>query len=260
MAQLLAGHVPLIQRLRERLFPPASIDDALWAKAHDGCAWISALDPNRKQRLRELAARFLREKAITAVGGLVLKAQERILLAALCSLPLLEIGARGWRGWSELVVYPGAFRVQRHTLDADGVLHEWEDELIGEAWGSGPMIVSWTDVLADVREPHSGYNVVAHEMAHKIDALDGTLDGTPPLAEAWRQQWARDFQHHFDQFRRRVETGRHTRLDPYAAESAEEFFAVMSECHFSMPVLLRKEMPEIAAHLRRLYGPPPFDR
>ena len=54
---------------------------------------------------------------------------------------------------------------------------------------------------------------------------------------------------------REVDAGRETAIDGYAAEAPEEFFAVVSEYHFSDPQLLRAEMPKVAAHLERFYGP-----
>ncbi|MBB6063752.1 hypothetical protein HNR76_000278 [Pseudoxanthomonas broegbernensis] len=180
-----------------------------------------------------------------------------MLLAALCCLPLLEFGRAGLRGWSQLIVYPEAFRVRRSHVDAAGVLHEWDDDLIGEAWDHGPLILSWADVQADLDEPDAGYCVAVHEMAHKLDALDGELDGTPPLPARWQHAWARDFQRAYDAFRAQVDAGRKTAIDPYAAEAPEEFFAVVSEYHFSAPALLEEEMPAVAAHLARFYGPPP---
>ncbi|MBW8807242.1 MAG: zinc-dependent peptidase, partial [Lysobacter sp.] len=43
-----------------------------------------------------------------------------------------------------------------------------------------------------------------------------------------------------------------------AADAPEEFFAVVSECHFSNPGALLARMPQVAAHLTRFYGPSPF--
>ncbi|MEE7567552.1 zinc-dependent peptidase [Xanthomonas sp. Kuri4-3] len=259
MAQLPAGHVPLIQRWFGWLRPrPPEIDAALWEAACSGCAWIAALDPARRARLRQLSARFLQQKTVSPVAGLQLGDRERVLLAATCCLPLLEIGAAGWRGWSQLIVYPEAFRVQRSHVDAAGVLHEWDDELIGEAWDQGPLIVSWADVQADLADPRAGFNVVVHEMAHKLDALDGVLDGTPPLPRDWQRRWAGDFQRHYDALCAVLEAGGESAIDPYAAEAPEEFFAVVSEYHFSAPQVLQAAMPEVAAHLARYYGPSPF--
>jgi Mlc titration factor MtfA (ptsG expression regulator) len=216
------------------------------------------LEPQRRERLRQLAARFLHEKTITPLAGLQLDPVQRTLLAALCCLPLLEFGEAGLRGWSQLLVYPEAFRVRRSHLDAAGVLHEWDDELVGEAWDHGPLILSWADVQAELDEPEAGYCVAVHEMAHKIDVLDGELDGTPPLPPRWQREWARDFQRAYDAFCAQVDAGEETAIDPYAAEAPEEFFAVTSEYHFSAPQLLAGSMPEVAAHLARFYGPSPL--
>src|SRR3546814_5437178 len=87
-------------------------------------------------------------------------------------------------------------------------------------------------------------------MAHKLDALDGVLDGTPPLPRAWQREWARDFQAAFDAFAAEVDRGRDTLVDPYAAEAPEEFFAVCSEYYFSDPRLLQATLPTVAAHMR----------
>ncbi len=237
---------------------PEPIDPGLWRDARQRLPWLSRLDEARAGRLSALAALFLQRKTITPLGGLELDDADRVLLAALCCLPLLEFGREGLHGWSQLLVYPDAFRAHRSHVDAAGVLHEWEDELIGEAWEQGPLVLSWADVREDLAEPDAGYCVAVHEMAHKLDALDGLLDGTPPLPRAWQREWARDFQRAYDAFADAVDAGRKTTVDPYAAEAPEEFFAVCSEYHFSDPATLRAAMPEVAAHLQRLYGPSPF--
>jgi Mlc titration factor MtfA (ptsG expression regulator) len=79
------------------------------------------------------------------------------------------------------------------------------------------------------------------------------------LPGPWQRGWARDFQAAYDALAARVDTGRETAIDGYAAEAPEEFFAVVSEYHFSDPQLLRTEMPKVAAHLARFYGPSPLD-
>ena len=243
----------LLRRLRR---DPVPVDPVLWRDACAGLPWLRGLDASANATLAALAARFLRHKTITTLGGLELDARQRVQLAALCCLPLLRFGAEGLHGWSQLLVYPDAFRVDRSHVDAAGVMHEWEDELIGEAWDSGPLVLSWADIQAEIQDPHAGYCVVVHEMAHKIDVLDGALDGTPPLPRAWQREWARDFQQAYDALVRDVDAGRRTRIDAYAAEAPEEFFAVCTEYHFSDARTLQAAMPEVAAHLRRFYGAP----
>lgn len=244
----------LFRRLR-----PAAIDSELWRTTCAAVPWLHALDEPRRQRLAALSARFLHTKTITPVDGLALDARQRCMLAALCCLPLLEFGERGMDGWSQLIVYPDAFRVNRSHVDAAGVMHEWDDELIGEAWETGPVILSWADVAEDCADPRAGFCVAAHEIAHKLDALDGVLDGTPALPRPWQREWARDFQAAFDALAAQVEAGDEPAIDRYASEAPEEFFAVVTEYHFSDPARLAAAMPAVAAHLRRFYGPSPFE-
>lgn len=259
MAQLPARYVPLIQRLLRWLRPaPALLDEALWQQLCQHSALLAGLGSERSQQVRQLAGIFLAEKTITPLHGLALCNTQRALLAALCCLPLTQLGHRGLYGWSQLLVYPDAFRVQRSHLDAAGVLHQWDDEIIGESWQDGPLILSWADVLADLAEADAGFCVVVHEMAHKIDSLDGALDGTPPLDRPWQRQWAADFQQAYDWLCHQLDCGQDTGIDPYAAQAPEEFFAVTSEYHFSNPQLLARVMPAVAAHLQRYYGPSPM--
>jgi hypothetical protein len=241
---------------RRRRRPAADLDPALLRQAGAGLPWLRTIDPSRRQRLHALAGEFLAEKTITPVHGLRLNTVQRLRLALLCCLPLLEFGGAGLQGWHELVVYPGAFRTRRSHVDANGILHEGEQILIGEAWMQGPLILSWADVQADIAAPDEGYCVVVHEMAHKLDALDGVMDGTPPLPRNWQRQWAQDFQRAYDALCLQVDAGHSTAIDPYAAEAPEEFFAVCSEYHFSDPQTLRAAMPAVADHLHRFYGPP----
>jgi Mlc titration factor MtfA (ptsG expression regulator) len=86
----------------------------------------------------------------------------------------------------------------------------------------------------------SGYNVVIHEFAHKLDLRDGALDGCPPLSgRARRQAWQACMQHNYDEFCRQVNAASRFAglvepvwLDDYAAESLAEFFAVTLEAYF----------------------------
>jgi hypothetical protein len=248
----------LFRRLRNATAPPA-LSDAQRETLAQRLPFLARLAPERLDRLHGLVARFLGEKTITPLQGLELDDGQRLQLAGLACLPLLEFGAEGLHGWRQVLVYPGAFRVQRRHHDEDtGVVDEWVDELSGEAWDQGPLVLSWDDIQAELAEPEDGYQLVVHEMAHKIDILDGAMDGTPPLPADWQREWARDFQAAYEAFCRRVDDGEETPIDPYAAEAPEEFFAVASEYHFSAPDLLAQEMPAVAGHLRRFYGESPI--
>jgi Mlc titration factor MtfA (ptsG expression regulator) len=232
-----------------------ALPDDTWARALRRPAWTRVLDDAAKAKLRELTERFLADKAITPARGLSLTDDRKVLVAMLCCRPVLHLGYEWLRGWHEVIVYPGQFRVRRHDYDErTGVAEEWDDDLAGEAWERGPIVLSWADVRADLDSPEPGFDVVAHEIAHKLDGLDGEMDGAPPLPGNERAGWARDFQAAYDALRADVDAGREPAIDEYAAEAPEEFFAVCSEYWFTAPEVLRAAMPAVAARLQRFYS------
>jgi len=243
--------------------PP--FDEAEWVALLARSPLLAGLEPAARERLRRLTAVFLERQTITPAQGLVLDADDRLALAAHACLPLLRFGAEGLHGWSQVIVHPGAFRVEQgrhgapHEMDTLEVVHEGFEDREGESWEYGPMVLSWADLAAEMTEPEPGRQLVVHEMAHKLDALDGLMDGTPPLPRDWQRQWAIDFGAAFAALNAELDADpeAETAIDPYAAEAPEEFFAVCSEYHFTAADVLQATYPAVAAHLERFYGPPP---
>ena len=141
-----------------------------------------------------------------------------------------------------VLVYPSAFVVdERPRRGEDGVVSAGPRTLAGEAWQHGPVILAWDDVLAGAEDERDGHNVVLHEFAHKLDAEDGAVDGTPDLGPSARYaEWARVLSTEYRRLRRDAAEGRRSVLDRYGAEDPAEFFAVATETFFEEPVLLRK--------------------
>jgi Mlc titration factor MtfA (ptsG expression regulator) len=249
----------LIARFRA---PVPPIDDTLWRQAISRVPLARALDAPRAHYLRQLAATFLHTKRFQALGGTELDDFWRLAIAMQASLPALPRGPKAFKGWTNVLVYPGEFNVRRSHYDAPtGVVTDSDDTLIGEAWDRGPMVLSLADVALDLEAPWDGFNVVVHEMAHKLDMLAGAANGVPPLPPSMnRRQWIDTMQRGFDRLSKAVDRGRRTAIDPYAAEAPEEYFAVTSELHFSQPALLREAEPDVAALLEAFYGPSPASR
>jgi Mlc titration factor MtfA (ptsG expression regulator) len=220
----------------------------LWARSTKGLSFLP-----KNPKLRELVLLFLAEKEFAGAHGLEVTDEMRISIAAQACLPILELGLDWYRGWRGIVVYPGDFRVRRTEVDEDGVVHEWDDELAGEAMPGGPVVLSW-DALA--RDP--AINVVIHEFAHKLDMLNGTADGVPPLhAGMDRAAWVKAFEKAYDGLCDAVDRGKDTWLDPYAAEHLSEFFAVISEAFFREPREARRRYPDVYDQLRGFYRQDP---
>lgn len=242
---------------RKRRLERVSLDATLWAATLAAYDFLADLDAGERGRLHALAVHFLAEKQLVGAGGFLLTEAVRIAIAAQACLPILELGIEVYDGFVGVVVYPGEFRVRRVELDDDGVMHEWDDDLSGEAMPGGPVVLSWQDVgLAG-----AGYNVVIHEFAHKIDMMHGDADGYPVAhANMDARLWHRVLAENYERFCARVDAGKRTAFDAYAAEHPAEFFAVMSEEFFTDPILLRDEMPELYAQLRLFYRQDPAAR
>jgi Mlc titration factor MtfA (ptsG expression regulator) len=230
----------------------------MWHAAIDRVPLARRLPLPDRETLRALVARFLDRKHFHAIAGAPLDDLWRLLIAIQACLPVMRQGAGALRGWSDIVVYPGEFKVHRsHHDEYTGVVSETDDVLIGEAWERGPLVLSLADVALDLEAPWDGYNVIVHEMAHKLDMLDGPANGVPPLpASIARRDWIERFQVGFDRLGRDVRRGRQTAIDPYAATDPQEYFAVVSELHYSQPSLLAEAEPDIARLLMAFYGEP----
>jgi len=236
---------------RRRVLEKHRMDDALWQRA---TGRLRFLPPHPK--LRELALLFLAEKEFTGAHALEVSDEMRVSIAAQACLPVLELGLDWYAGWRGIVVYPGDFRVRREEMDEDGVVHEWQDELAGEAMPGGPVVISWDAAAHDPL-----INVVIHEFAHKLDMLNGTADGVPPLhAGMDRAAWKRAFAEAYEGFCDSVDRGRDTWLDPYAAEHESEFFAVVSEAFFREGSATRRRYPDLYDQLKLFYRQDPAAR
>jgi hypothetical protein len=235
---------------RRRAIDKIRIADAQWQRVEAQLPFLARLAAVDRRQLREMAREFIATKEWSGAGSLQLAADMQIAIALQACLPVLKLGLDWYRDWVGIVVYPGDFVIPRQIMDETGVVHEYDDEVLGEAWEGGPVLVSWPDAPA----ANAGINVVIHEFAHKLDMTNGAVDGMPALhAGMSKRDWNAAFDPAYADFCRRVDSGEDTALDPYAAEHPAEFFAVMSEAFFETPQLLRDEYPQVDEQLRTFY-------
>ncbi|PAU65581.1 zinc-dependent peptidase [Pseudomonas sp. PIC25] len=247
---------------RQRILAKHPVDPQLWARVRQRLPLLDGLSAAEDQRLRERSVLFLHGKHLTALPGVELGTEERLLLAAQAELPLLHLPDLDWyQGFHELVLYPDDFVSPQRHRDAAGVEHEWDDERSGEAWSQGPVILAWPGVQAS--GGWEGYNLVIHELAHKLDMLNGDANGLPPLHRDMRiADWAAAMQSAYDDLNAQLDCDpdTETAIDPYAAEDPAEFFAVTSEYFFSAPDLLDEAYPAVYAQLKAFYRQDPLAR
>ena len=207
---------------------------------------------------------LLAEKPFIGCAGLVVTDEHRVLIAAQAALLLLNRRAGYFRNLRQVLVYPGAFVVDRVLPDGLGLHHATRRALSGESWQEGQVLLSWDDVLAGAAQPHDGHNVVIHEFAHQLDQESGNANGAPPVglgSAAQRAGWAAIFNAEFQALQQRLAQSATVGapgeskglIDPYAATHPAEFFAVLSEHFFEQPAPLATAHPALYRELARYY-------
>lgn len=248
----------LLRRLLRRPSPPRlAIPPALWQETVAGLQFLNGMSTEDDAALLSMTSEFLRVKAMHGAGEFELTDRVRVAIAVQACLPILHLGLASYAGWSGIVVYSGPFQVRREETDEFGVVHEWEEELAGESWEGGPVILSWDD--ADAAEP--GFNVVIHEFAHKLDLLSESADGLPPPPAGYALEgWRRTISGSYKAFCRALDRGDPVPFDEYGAEDIGEYFAVMTEAFFTDPRRLRRHDLPLYKALRAFYRQDPAVR
>lgn len=272
----------LLKRLFKRLLNPAAerrprrpMPDTLWQNALAACPWLQQLSVADRARLRELCALFLEDKEFHGAHDLRITDAMAAQIAVQACLPVLHFGAgslplRWYDDFVTIVVQPEGVVAPRTLMDEHGVVHEYQEELAGEAMPEGPVMLSWQDVrtASDAEAIAQGYNVVIHEFVHKLDLRDGEADGCPPLPpdflglspRAAHAHWRDTLQAAYDDFKEAcIKAERfsapETWLDPYGAEHISEFFAVASEGYFVNRARFTQEHPSLLALFDAFYRP-----
>lgn len=249
----------LIRRWRrwreQRLIERHAIPDALWASTRARYPFL----PD-SERLRAMSSLFLAHKEFHAAGGLVLTDAMAVAVAAQACLPVLELGLGLYDATTTIVLHPAEVEAPRRDRDDGGLVHEWTEELAGEAMDGGPLMLAWSAVEAGSQQPDDApvFNVVIHEFVHLIDMVNGEADGLPPLPSAAEsKRWVEDLSLAWDRFADRVAHREPSCIDPYGSAQLDEFFAVAAEAFFVQPARLKQEDPRLFAQLAGFFRQEP---
>lgn len=248
----------LRRRRESRTLARRAIPDPLWQLTLARFPFLNWRGAVEVAALRDMATLFLADKEFTGTQGLAVDDDMAVAIAAQACLPALKLGLGWYDGFKGIVVHADAVIAQREFVDDAGVVHEYEEELSGEAMHGGPVMLAWRDVEEAGDSAGMGYNVVIHEFVHVMDMRDGDADGVPPLPDrAAQKAWTAVLDAEYDAFCARVDAGEETLLDPYAAEAPEEFFAVASEAFFVAPRDFRSVHPRVYELLRGFFKQDP---
>lgn len=247
----------LTERRRKRLLEDPFPAEWTAILEHNVAAY-QLLDDDERQRLRELVQVFVAEKHWEGAGGLELDDEIRVTIAGTGCQLLIGRSHDLFAEVESIVVYPSAVVVPpqaRSIFDAGIRPVDADTPALGVAHRGGALVLAWDSARKGARDPDDGHNVVIHELAHKIDFLDGEADGTPPLPSgSARRAWAEAFAPAYLAHKERAERGKRSFLDDYAITNEAEYFAVATEAFFEKPRALARELPDVYAALRQFYS------
>jgi Mlc titration factor MtfA (ptsG expression regulator) len=217
------------------------------------------LDAAEQKRLLAVTDELLSRKRWEAARGFAPDDTVRVVIAAQAALLVLGLSTDHYRLVSGIVVHPSTVQTSgvrpgptTGTVTADRL------SVLGLAQGGrGPVVVAWDQALAGAHRTTPGHNVVLHEFAHKLDMLDGTIDGTPVLPPALRADWVRVCT---DVYEDLVAGRPRPPMRWYGATNPGEFFAVATEVFFEQPQDLVVFEPELYDVLARFYRQDPATR
>ena len=217
------------------------------------------LDDDERDLLTTYAEDLLTTRRWEAAQGFELTDRIRTVIAAQAALLVIGIGIDQFDDVGSIIVHPTTMHFDRASAGpARGTETRGPHHLLGEAQYNGPVVIAWDSASSSARHPERGHDVVLHEFAHKIDMMDGTIDGTPPmvdqgLLDRWVEVCTREF--------RLLERGEGGNLiDEYGATNAGEFFAVVTETFFTQPGELLHHKPDLYEVYRDFYRQDPAAR
>lgn len=245
---------PLLLRRRRRLLQAQAFPAAWRAILRGRMPLYLCLPAALKLRLEKHVQVFVAEKEFFGCDGLEITEEMRVTIAAQACLLLLDQPGGYFPRLREILVYPGAFVVERLRPEPSGVLQEHRQVLAGESWTRGQVILSWEDTLQGAAIPDDGRNVVIHEFAHQVDQEKGHANGAPVFTRRERyQRWSAVLGEEFARLRESTEAQVPTLLNPYGASDPAEFFAVATEVFFEQGARLAAEHPALYGELRSFY-------
>jgi hypothetical protein len=243
---------------RKRTLERRPIPDAIWRLTLARYSFLAARGESDLAALREMATLFLADKEFVGMRGLEVTDEMAVAIAAQACLPALKLGLEWLDGFVGIVVHADAVVARRELEDEDGIVHEFDEELTGEAVSGGPVMLAWRDVDEADASAAIGYNVVVHEFVHVIDMRAGITAGLEEIDPASeRGAWLNALADEYEAFADAVDAEEDTFLDPYGAQALEEFFAVAAEAFFVAPTELQDEQPRVYDLLQSFFRQDP---
>jgi hypothetical protein len=247
----------LRRRRRRKILADPFPDDWL-AVLQTRVPHYALITPAEQQKLRDAVQIMVAEKEWQGCDGLELTDEMRVVITGLAAILILGMDDYYFDNAPTILVYPKERVItQVSALAGEATIVEEEDAL-GQVDPRGPVVLSWAEICENTIAQGHGGNLVFHEFAHKLDMLNGAIDGTPYLATRdLARRWTKIMNDEFRRLRRAERRQRDTLLDPYGAENPGEFFAVATECFFDSPREMQHVYPALYQLFRDYYRQDP---
>lgn len=234
--------------------------DIPWEKAL-AIPVLANLSVDEQLKLAQMADRFLQQKRLVTLQGFELDTLQSARIALLFCLPVLELGIELLDGFHEVLIYPTPFVVDDEWEDDIGLVHNQQMVQSGQSWQQGPIILNWLDIQDSFDA--SGFNLIVHEVAHKLDTRnDDRASGIPLISLREVAGWEHDLHAAMDNIQDEIDlVGKSAAsIDAYAATDPAECFAVLSEYFFSAPELFAPRFPALWQRFCHFYQQDPLQR
>ena len=203
------------------------------------------LDENGRSRFEDKLRKFLSSVKITGANAEV-EDLDQLLIGAAAVIPTYFIPDWEYINLKEVLVYPGNFNTDFEQHGHERTI----SGMVGTGALQNVMILSKWELRQGFVDNKSHHNTAIHEFIHLIDKMDGTLDGVAELLleRKYVSRWKELIDITMDQIRRGQSD-----INPYAATSPVECFAVISEYFFEQPETFKSAHPELNELLTRIF-------
>ena len=232
----------VFQPKRKEIFSlPENFRDIL----NDYVIFYAILHEDGKKIFEERLQKFLSAVKITGANADV-EDLDRILIGAAAIIPVFYIRDWEYVNLREVLVYPGNFNTDFEQHGSQRSI----SGMVGTGALQNVMILSKWELRQGFINGRDNHNTAIHEFVHLIDKMDGTLDGVPELLleRKYIAQWQQLLETTMDKVRQGESD-----IDPYAATSPVECFAVIAEYFFEQPEAFRAAHPQLAEMLQRIF-------
>jgi len=209
------------------------------------------LTEDEQARLEDLTLYYMNEWRWEAQQGFTLTDEMIVLIAASASVLVLELDFDAYKSMSSVVVSETTIILDQDRVGPGGLVTTGPVAVLGHTSSRGPVFLAWDSVQSGAGLSGKGFNVTYHEFAHRLDLLDGMIDGSPLKASDERyDEWIAVCTRLYEE----VRDGHGPKLlRDYAGTNPAEFFAVVTEVFFDKGSKMERDLPDLYASLAAFY-------